>query len=584
MKGFDFMKTKRFLSVLLTLVMAIGLLSSITLTASAEETTTIIEAIWGTSETDLTMGSGTLAEAITAASAENSTVKYIKLQNDINVTSGYEINSGDFTIDFNGKYVKGSGTFKVIRINNSGTKVIFTDSAENIGGIVQTDATSSVGYGLYAANGAEIVIQKGNYTADNTVYIFNSTATVNGGTFESNLNDSQKGSNGNINNIQNIYVNGGECTVYGGTFYSAAKYIFYVKNSSDNIGKLNLKGGTLVSSGTATVGYWGGKVNLSECPNPSDITVYYPNWNGSATISDNVVLPTGYAFYNDDKVATEFEYEKKYIIKQTPLCNIAVENSENGTVTANVTSARYGEEITLTATPSDGYKLMSITVTDEQGNPVAVTNNKFIMPERAVTVAAVFELETEVFYVVLNPVKGTCDVETITVAADGTLSEALPTPTPTDTLTEGYWFKDWYDAPTGGNEVTASTVFIGGATIYAQWDIVNPEIIKYNTLKVDFTFPKAGENIIVIFADYKEWDDPTFVGLKFVPVTTTKTQGEEVMSVNVPSGIELWAGDKIMICENFNTLRPLCEAYKVSGRETPVVDTNPGIDLPIDRN
>lgn len=575
------MKTKRISSVLLTLVMAVGLLLSFTLTVSAEETATTVEAIWGISETDLNLGSGTLADAITAASAENSTVKYIKLQNDINVTSGYVINSGDFTIDFNGKYVKGSGTIKVIQINNSGTKVIFTDSAENIGGIVQTDDTSSVGYGLYAANGAEIVIQKGNYTADNTVYIFNSTATVNGGTFESNLNDSQKGYNGQINNIQNIYVNGGECTVYGGTFYSAAKYIFYVKNSSDNIGKLNLKGGTLVSSGTATVGYWGGKMNLSECPNPSDITVYYPNWNAPATISGNITLPVGYAFYSGDTVVTEFAIETGYTIKQTPLCNITIEDSENGTVTTNLASARYGEEITLTATPSDGYKLMSITVTDEQGNPVAVSDNKFVMPERAVTVAAVFELESEVFYVVLNPVKGTCAVETITVAADGTLSEALPTPTPTDTLTEGYWFKGWYDAPTGGNEVTASTVFIGGATIYAQWDIVKPEIIKFNTEKVFFTFPKAGEKITVIFADY---EGDRLNNIKYVTATTEKTEGENTVCVSVPDGITLWATDKIMIWENFGTCMPLCEAYIVSGRETPVEDTNPGIDLPIDRN
>lgn len=114
--------------------------------------------------------------------------------------------------------------------------------------------------------------------------------------------------------------------------------------------------------------------------------------------------------------------------------------------------------------------------------------------------------------------------------------------------------------------------------------VTSYEITKYNTLKVEFAFPQEGKDVVIVFADYKAWDDLRFENVKFVPVTTTKTQGENIMSVPVPNGTELFAGDKIMIWEDFTTLKPLCKAYRVTGSEVIQEDTNPGIDLPIDRN
>ena len=66
------------------------------------------------------------------------------------------------------------------------------------------------------------------------------------------------------------------------------------------------------------------------------------------------------------------------------------ENIENGSVTASPTSAKKGETVTITATANDGFELSSITVTDGEGKPVAVTNNSFTMPGGHVTVSATF--------------------------------------------------------------------------------------------------------------------------------------------------------------------------------------------------
>ena len=62
----------------------------------------------------------------------------------------------------------------------------------------------------------------------------------------------------------------------------------------------------------------------------------------------------------------------------------------NGTVTANKSSACVGDQITLNATANDGYKFDSYTVTDSDSNVVSVTNGKFTMPAKAVTVTANF--------------------------------------------------------------------------------------------------------------------------------------------------------------------------------------------------
>ena len=77
---------------------------------------------------------------------------------------------------------------------------------------------------------------------------------------------------------------------------------------------------------------------------------------------------------------------------------ITVSNpATGGTIAAGATKAKVNDVVTLTATPGSGYLLSSISVTDAQGHPVAVTwggslDNAatFRMPLSAVTVASTF--------------------------------------------------------------------------------------------------------------------------------------------------------------------------------------------------
>ncbi|ACL77529.1 CBM35 domain-containing protein [Ruminiclostridium cellulolyticum] len=76
--------------------------------------------------------------------------------------------------------------------------------------------------------------------------------------------------------------------------------------------------------------------------------------------------------------------------------SISVQNDGNGTASANVTSATEGTEVTLTATPNEGYRFKEWQVIYPTG--LAITGNTFTMPNGAVSVKAIFEQNPVVNY------------------------------------------------------------------------------------------------------------------------------------------------------------------------------------------
>lgn len=97
----------------------------------------------------------------------------------------------------------------------------------------------------------------------------------------------------------------------------------------------------------------------------------------------------------------------------TTTYNVTIANNiENGTVSANPTSAAEGATVTLTATPSTGYEFGSWSVTDASSNAISVTDNKFTMPASNVNVSATFTAklarpENEIFYESFDTNEGT---------------------------------------------------------------------------------------------------------------------------------------------------------------------------------
>ncbi len=81
------------------------------------------------------------------------------------------------------------------------------------------------------------------------------------------------------------------------------------------------------------------------------------------------------------------------IVKTAPATyTVIVAESENGTASADKTTAEEGETVHITATPNEGYELDTITYTAEGGEAVDITEAKeFEMPAANVTVNVTFK-------------------------------------------------------------------------------------------------------------------------------------------------------------------------------------------------
>lgn len=80
---------------------------------------------------------------------------------------------------------------------------------------------------------------------------------------------------------------------------------------------------------------------------------------------------------------------------------ITVEDSDHGTVSADRNSANADTTVTLTVTPDEGYRLDSLTVTQQDGKTITLDEEKdgtytFTMPDSAVTVKATFNEMTQI--------------------------------------------------------------------------------------------------------------------------------------------------------------------------------------------
>ena len=90
---------------------------------------------------------------------------------------------------------------------------------------------------------------------------------------------------------------------------------------------------------------------------------------------------------NDDVTVSVYFKKSNYAI--------SVSTVDGGSISAKkgdaaVTTAQYGDSITLGNTPNTGWQFASYSVKDAAGAAVTVTNGKFAMPAGAVTVSATF--------------------------------------------------------------------------------------------------------------------------------------------------------------------------------------------------
>jgi hypothetical protein len=163
------------------------------------------------------------------------------------------------------------------------------------------------------------------------------------------------------------------------------------------------------------------------------------------------------------------------MLKNTAEVTITVSEVTGGTISAkkgseDITTAQMGDEITLTATPADGYELEAFSVKDADGNAVTVTDGKFTMPAGNVTVSATFKKSTYTI-TVSEATGGTVSAKKGTEAA--TTAQIGDEITLTATPAEGYELEAFSVKDAAGNAVTVTdgkfTMPAGNVTVSASF-------------------------------------------------------------------------------------------------------------------
>ena len=174
--------------------------------------------------------------------------------------------------------------------------------------------------------------------------------------------------------------------------------------------------GTVNNNGAITGGVFDGTVTngasgtTAESVSVSHLKFIVTFDNGCGTTMETVdkgskltapIAPTkeGYLFdgwyYDNNGTQTKWDFDKDTVKSSMTLTaqwkkayTVTVENDGNGSASAAPASATKGEEITLTATPDNGYLFKEWQIVSGGGT---ISNNKFTMPADNVTVKAIFE-------------------------------------------------------------------------------------------------------------------------------------------------------------------------------------------------
>ncbi len=95
---------------------------------------------------------------------------------------------------------------------------------------------------------------------------------------------------------------------------------------------------------------------------------------------------------------------------------VTINPVENGTVSANKSGTHAGDNVTLTISPGNGYRLHSLTITDSSNGSVPYTDSySFVMPASNVTITATFQA----VYAITTEINGDGTIQTPAIAAEG---------------------------------------------------------------------------------------------------------------------------------------------------------------------
>ena len=262
------------------------------------------------------------------------------------------------------------------------------------------------------------------------------------------------------------------------------------------------------------------------------------NTPGTYTVVPTAALKSGWdERYSLNRVNGTLTVEDKVEEQFT----VTVTSGGNGTASASHVKAVAGTEITLTATPKEGYHFKEWQVIS---GGVTIKDNKFLMPSANVEVKAIFEKDappapTE-FIVTFDGNGGTPSVGSMT-----TTNQKLPS-LPSASRSGSYSFDGWYTKKSGGTKITTDTVFSAKTTVYAHWTYTgggyNPPVTYY-TLRFE---TGGGSDIPSVQGTYNTYIDltkyvPTWRGHTFIGWYTERSLMNKVSGVYLTKDMTVYA-------------------------------------------
>ena len=297
-------------------------------------------------------------------------------------------------------------------------------------------------------------------------------------------------------------------------------------------------------TGTATpsTAAAGTTIILTATPNTGYHLKEWKVISGGVTIKDDKFLMP------NDNVEVKAIFEKDAPPAPTEF-TITVKTDGNGMASASLAKAAAGTEITLTATPKEGYHFKEWQVESPAG--LVITNNQFTMPNDSVEVKAIFEKDappapTE-FTVIFDGNGGTPSVGSMT-----TTDQKL-TSLPSASRSGSYSFDGWYTEKSGGTKITTATVFSAKTTVYAHWTYTggggggyNPPVTYY-TLRFE---TGGGSDIPSVQGTYNTYIDltqyvPTWRGHTFIGWYTERSLMNKVSGVYLTKDMTVYAGWRV---------------------------------------
>ena len=305
-----------------------------------------------------------------------------------------------------GDVLTGSTSGTVTIANNA--KITLSDVTIT-GGIVCAGTAEITLVGMNSVTGAsqKAGIQVGGSGTKLTIK-GNGSLTANGGTHSAGIGLSRAWDPDDNVIGGDIIIEGGNITSNGGSQWGAGigTGVIYGNGSAKTarIGNITIKGGTVKATGGTSADGIGTGYTYTLCTNAIGTVTIYDGIEmvDASSIKDfaNVVYKHVDGETETDVTANKTDYftiiedgDRRIIEKKdnTDYTITIADDIEHGSIACAATTAKFGDNVTITATPALGYRFSRLVVKDAQNNDVASTDNSFFMPKSNVTVSAVFE-------------------------------------------------------------------------------------------------------------------------------------------------------------------------------------------------